>query len=364
VARVLARTPAVALLTACLLVAAPARSDDEAIASAASRAYADGDYAFAIQAWSQLFATDGDPEHLYDVADAHQRRHAVAGRRPDLEDAALTLRRYLATANPRAKRRAMAARQLDAVLAMLADESPAPRKPVEPTTRLGILATPLSARVQLDDGAATDLPRFASVSPGEHRISISAPGWQPLTRSITLAAGQVEAIDVALEPLAAKLVVAHAEDTELRIDGELVDSPDRLELYEVTPGRHFVSVSQNGFLPYGETLNFAAGEETTVQVDLTATGQRATSIVLLTLGGLAITTGVVFGALAVDGRRRDSPDSTIDDFRLAGGVSGLLGLGTFIAGGALYVLDEPAVPEPGSISLTLAPTNTSLRVAF
>jgi hypothetical protein len=95
------------------------------------------------------------------------------------------------------------------------------------------------------------------------------------------------------------------------------------------------------------------------EVQVQAGPTRTAALALMGSGALGMAAGIAFGVVSVVEHRRsrnierdaageleyqDAIDAR-DDFRVASGVAGGVGLGLFLVGGALYVLDIPS-PDP------------------
>jgi len=123
------------------------------------------------------------------------------------------------------------------------------------------------------------------------------------------------------------------------------------------------------------TLASSAGHAQEVQIRLGA--RRTAALALLGAAGAGIAAGIAFGVVSVveHRRSRDLPhdNRTVeqqqqyqdavdmrDDYRVASGVAAGVGLGLFLIGGALFMLDEIA-PEPseaqrgGALEIDIVP---------
>lgn len=100
-------------------------------------------------------------------------------------------------------------------------------EPIALTPAAGVVritSTPTGANVNLDGEFAGQTPLELELSPDEaHRISLSRAGYQRLTRTLQLAAGEQSEQALTLKPLLGDVVlrVAPAE-TEVRVNGALV----------------------------------------------------------------------------------------------------------------------------------------------
>jgi hypothetical protein len=177
----------------------------------------------------------------------------------------------------------------------------------------------------------------------------------------------------------AKLTVEGPDDAAVHLDGQLVAITPLEEPLTIAPGSHFVAITLDGHHPETRTIEVAAGETATVAVDLEATGQRIGAGILLGVGAGGIVAGLVLGVLSVVEHResqdlfddvgalgpspsqRQAYGETIerrDDFRLGSGLAAGFGLGLFVVGGALFVLDRPeapAAPERAALTPAIIP---------
>jgi hypothetical protein len=213
------------------------------------------------------------------------------------------------------------------------------------------------------DGKPAD--RFTSfdVEPGEHVIAVSADGYLPEQRKVTVANKQVT-VPLELRPRPATLTV-NAGDATVLVDGR--------ELGEtVVPGTRVLTVYARGRQPVVRELELAPGEDRTVDISLEPTLRRravkwvAAGSGVLLLGTIA--TSVV--AISASSSATDLRDSTVplmtaqadryevlrqrrDRFRTTSFVLG--GASLFVAGVAawMYFADTP---EPGELRHTITPT--------
>lgn len=192
----------------------------------------------------------------------------------------------------------------------------------------------------------------------------------------------------------ARLAVEAPDEAGVHLDGELVAITPLDEPLAIEPGRHFVAITADGHEPRAETIVVGAGETTTVVADLAVTDQRVGAGILLGVGAGGLATGLVLGVLSVVEHRAaqdlfddvgptgpspatravyDEAIARRDDFRLGSGIAAGVGLGLFVVGGALFVLDHPDPPAPPGaasrrpiVTPLIAPglAGGALRIAF
>jgi hypothetical protein len=160
---------------------------------------------------------------------------------------------------------------------------------------------------------------------------------------------------------AAKLVLSAPTGAVARVDGVVVGVTPLEEAIAVEPGRHVVAATLTGHEPYRRELRLRPGETFALSVELETTTQRTVAWWLVSTGAASLGTGIVFGVLAVV-RHREASDlapeddepvhesqraaydeaiSARDDYRVVSGITAGAGLGLFLVGGALFVLDDP-----------------------
>lgn len=178
------------------------------------------------------------------------------------------------------------------------------------------------------------------------------------------ASGQTADGFTVIEVEPARLIVTAADDATVHIDGTFVGATPLDQTVVLEPGRHVVTVATDGAHPHTEAIELASGEVRTLTIELETTRQRVASVALLGIGGAGLAASIVFGALALVEHRASretlaqasddlnefgAQSSARDDYRLASGIAVASGLVLFIAGGALYVLDDPLAPAHESV---------------
>lgn len=114
--------------------------------------------------------------------------------------------------------------------------------------------------------------QFFDLPVGRVDVTLRAPGYQDLSRGVTLTADHLQELNgLALEPLRATLAVTcNIEAAEIRVDGQVegetrVRAAVELDLEE---GRHLVTVSRTGYETVEERVMVTAGSRTTLDVVL------------------------------------------------------------------------------------------------
>jgi hypothetical protein len=118
--------------------------------------------------------------------------------------------------------------------------------------------------------------------PGEHEISIRQDGYQDLTETVTVAAGQVQTVDVSLVPNP-KAIYPGTDRAELRLDirpknaavfvddlyvGHGSEFGGRFHSLLVSPAKHQLKVTMKGYRTYEMEINPVANEKTQMKIVL------------------------------------------------------------------------------------------------
>jgi len=364
-----------ALLVVTLLAwpALAAPGDVDRIVSAAREARRAADYDFAIQAYRQVRIIYGEatpPFVVLALADAHQQRF-VARRAPwDRLQAMVFYERYLdlevSDERERAKKNLEQLAALDGRTKADATAAAVDTR----ATRVAIRSAVLSAEVRIDGGKLQPVPLRTTLTPGAHRLELTAVGFLPTRRRFVLQTHRVHVIDLDLEPEPAKLTVATEDAAEIYLDEVYVGSAPLEEALKVEPGKRRLDVLLNGHHPHRAQLDLPRGEFELVKVELERTPQRVSAITLLSFGAVGIVTAITTGAIATVSNRAAGDAFDLedqrglldrgDDFARVSGMAAGVGLGLTLFGGTLFVLDEPDVefgPGPGQ-------AGASLRVRF
>jgi PEGA domain-containing protein len=118
--------------------------------------------------------------------------------------------------------------------------------------------------------------------PGDHEISIRQDGYQDITKTITVAAGQLQNIEVSLVENP-KAIYPGADRAELRLDirpknaavyvdnlyvGHGSEFGGRFHSLLVSPAKHQLKVTMKGYRTYQTEINPVASEKTQLKIVL------------------------------------------------------------------------------------------------
>jgi hypothetical protein len=385
------------LLLAALSLPTSARADDltdaKALFRAGVAAYTSGEFEAAIQAFRQAYAITPRPGLLFSMAQAH-RRQFYAGEHRDrrhLDRAIASYRAYL-EAVPTGGRRLEASQALEVLerargaLKPVETESkendgapddpeapeaeeelptpPPPDPPTEPT-RIMVTSPVDGVSIALDGGPPRPQPLIAEVSPGAHRVTVSAPGYATITQTVDAIANDLVPRHVELEPLPAELVLSAPTSAEVAVDGRSVGGLGLRSRLSLPAGRHRLTVTERGHEPHVEILELERGSVTEREVSLSPTGQRIASYVVLGGAGASLLAGgILAGAAAAfendaddilersrsenitdaDADSYDAAIRTRNDLRIAAGITFAGGLLLSATGLTMLLLDQPSIP--------------------
>jgi len=371
---------------------------------AGSEAFQAGQFLAAVQAFEHAYRLAPRAGILFSIAQCYRRQFYVDRSAAVAQRASEYYRRYL-DEQAQGGRRAEAARAL-AELATFTERSGAASADatrLEDRTRIMVSASHTEgARVVLDDADPGPAPLIQEASAGKHRVLISAPGYFDERRDVLAVRGALVAIDAPLREKPAHLRLLGPEGSEVLIDGHAVAVLPLKAPLSVAAGRHFVTVTRNGHLPFSIELQLNRDESRELVVRLPASGQRALADTTLIVAGAGALGTVVFAALALDQQhqarsieserqtssissaRADEHDRAIerrDQYRTDAAVVGGLSVALAATGLLLFKFDAPVVenaaphlqsspnaepaPEPG-FEVSWAPvfTNGQWGVSF
>ncbi|HET9953235.1 MAG TPA: PEGA domain-containing protein [Polyangiaceae bacterium] len=341
-----------------------ARSRD--LFRAGASAYAAGDYATAIQALEAAYELTPLPAIAFSLAQAERKQYLSSSRVQHLERAVSLFRRYLDEA-PSGTRRGDALEALKQLEPRLPEPQAHPEKPapVRPT-RLMVTVQAPGASVSVDGGPEAPSPLIREVTPGQHRIRASAPGFTPAEREAIAVPGELILTELRLLERPVALTVVTPANAEVYVDSEFAaQSSGKLEL-SLPPGEHDVVVNSKGHRSAKQRVRLVRGQPLRLRIKPELSTQRVTSLALLCAAGASAGTGLVLSAFAI--RSENNAETFLsarsqhnvttaslaayqasvnerDRFRFASALSLASAAGLFITGLFLHELDRPRAPE-------------------
>lgn len=336
---------------------------------AGAAAYAAGEYLAAIQALDAAYALTPLPAIGFSIAQAERRQYFVDRLPEHLARSVSLFRRYLVEV-PNGGRRSDAIdalAQLEPLSARAASAAgPAPSAAPDQRARVMVMCEVPAARISVDGGEAGSSPLIREVTPGRHQIEVRAAGYRETLRSVVAVAGELVPISVVLPELPGRLRLSVPLDSEVYVDGAFVSEGGSQLVLELSSGKHRVSVAAKGYRVATRSLSLSRGETDDARFELSPTGQRLASHVLLVSGAAAIGGGIALSLLALNAEsgakdflkrkdhqnvtpaqlvRYDADIATRNRFRwIAGGVF-TASLGLLITGLFLHELDTPGAED-------------------
>jgi len=168
------------LLLISIVISGPAFADEfDQILGSALKYYSEGDYDNAIEKFFEAKLLKDEPELVYNIARAYDKKG-------DCQAAQKHYSQFLARSDAPAETAKKAKSYLEAL-------GECPTKGT-----LALACDPPSAQVQIDGNPMGPCGRY-ELEQGDRVLIISAPGYKPQDKKLTITAGQVEATTVNLE---------------------------------------------------------------------------------------------------------------------------------------------------------------------
>ena len=142
------------------------------------------------------------------------------------------------------------------------------------TSALLVETRPRAVTVTLDDIVVHEGPtpyRLASVAPGPHKLRLSAPGHQTLTRELVLEAGREDRLIIDLPVAKPNLetglfIQSEPGGARVSLDGQPAsDDVTPLSLLGIAAGDHELRLEKSGFQPWAGTITVPPNQVTQVK---------------------------------------------------------------------------------------------------
>ncbi|WP_394840868.1 PEGA domain-containing protein [Pendulispora brunnea] len=346
--------------------------------SSGGQAYASGQYAAAIQAFTAANRATPTPAIVYSLAQAHRRQYFIDRNPEHLQKAIANFQSYVQQV-PIGGRRAEAVEslsELESIVARTGGAKELGARSKEEPARLMITTQPSGARVSVDGGRWWKAPYAADVSAGKHRIHVSLDGYFDEDREVLAVDHVLVPVPVELRERPARLTVSAPKDCAIAIDGQTVGITPRPDFFEIASGVHRISVTKNGYRTFSQDIDFRRNERRALSVALRPTGQRVLARSLMIGGGALVVASGVFIVLALKQQqaaldvqeaqrsrlRLEGDDQDYRDAREARDRWRTASIAAFSVGGAalatgivLHAFDPPAVPPPRSHPIERTP---------
>jgi tetratricopeptide (TPR) repeat protein len=380
------RTSRLLLLSLCIsstvFAATPAEvTQAKALFSAGAAAYEKSRFAEAAAQFAEAYTLVPKPAILFSLAQAEKKQYYANGRNQGvLRQAIAHYEQYLKDV-PSGERR-------DDATNALADLVPQVKQgadvPVQQSATADASKAPLTvsvaasdAKVSVDGAPAVEAPFIGEVTPGKHRIVVTAPGYEAASRDVVTEGGRRTAMEMPMQELPGTIEIVSNRSADVFIDGLPSGRTGTTGRINAAPGEHMLSLSSNGSPLYSEPVRVERGKVVKQVVVLRDSTQRTLSYVTLVVGGVTVlASGLVgLGALGLQKEAQDLLDQRGTTLNAEGlkryedkvaqrdsassAAFALLGVGgaVLLVGGGLLLFDKPT-PNITSIPKREAPPPT------
>lgn len=280
----------------------PKREEAARAFAAGDQAYAAGQNLAAARAYEAAYELAPLPGMTFSIAQAYRRHYFEDPDIKWLQKAQELYKRYLEE-EPKGTRRAHAVTHLGNIAVLITEHERKERGEESgaasaAATEFLVSSTTPGATASIDDGPPQPVPVVQKVTPGPHRVIVSAPGHFALDREVTAFEGRMSIIPMDLAPQPGKLVVVTDPAASVWIDGNLATRDASREPLEVARGTHVVSVTRSGRTTDSRTVRVDGGETKTLNVELETSDQRSAAYWLLGISGAFTLAGASMAILA------------------------------------------------------------------
>jgi hypothetical protein len=302
--------PVTAIVLACATAWADPKVDAEQLFRIGADAYKAGKFDAAANNFEKAYELFKAPEIAFSAAQAHRLQYQ-ADRDPIHVKRAIELFDAYIAGAPSGGKRKDALAHLERLREVLSKLEASGQKVVvvEKTTPAIYVSVAVDDALVTIDGKSVDRYTSVEVEPGPHTIAVSADGYFPEERKVSVGKGQA-LVPVELRPRPAALAIKTEPGARVVVDGRPMVLGGGTT--EVPSGKRWVTVYARGREPVAKELDLAPGQEMTWEVPLRpTTRRRAVKWVLVGTGVLAaatISTSIV--AVSANSGAVDLRDST------------------------------------------------------
>jgi hypothetical protein len=273
--------------------------------NAGAQAYGAAKYADAVRSFEQSYELAPRPPILFSLAQAERKEFQDHNDARMLKRALHHYKDYLEQV-PTGGRRAEALEaksELEGRLARLdpqqASTSVAPTEKRKP--RVTVFSPTAGAQASLDGGPPQELPYFADLEPGRHKVRVFGEGYIDAEQEISGDKGLDVPVNLPLKEKPALVTIALDASAEIFVDGRLVAEGPLSRPIEVAPGPHVIAIAKNGKQPWSQEVVLERGKPFKVEPKLVTSGQRYIAYSMLGTGIASLAIGGIF-ALSANGR--------------------------------------------------------------
>jgi tetratricopeptide (TPR) repeat protein len=349
------------------------RAEAELFFRAGEQAFNAGQYLVASQAFEQAFEVLPLPAILFSTAQAYRLQYFIDKEVTHLLRSIELYRKYIQEVDQGGRRddAATSLAELEVIRDRLQREGRLKSRrdsvELEDKTQLMVTTQVEGAKASID-GKAGETPLILEVQPGKHRVEVQADGYFAASQQATAVTGRLVVIEVALQPMPARLTVDAEPGASIHVDGRALATTPLSRPLEIPAGKHFVAITRRGRYPWARELELTHGKSLDLRTRLETTSQRRISFWVLGASGLSLVTAAGVGVLAyrADGELADLVEryevggisqAEADAIRAAGArrdtrlriTYAFVGASvvTALAGGLLYWFDTPQISTAG-----------------
>ncbi len=220
--------------------------------TSATMLFNNGDFGGALAKYGQAYDQSKDPRLLFNMAICYKNQRAYARMQA-------LLQRYEHESGP----------SLSPVHKAEADNALDATKNLVGTVDLTVNVAGAAVTVDGDIEGVTPLEKPLVLDLGKHTLALSAAGFEPVTRSIEIAGGTQQSLQVTLVRalITGQLLVSSDPEATIVIDGSMA-TKERFD-GRLPAGPHEIRVTEPGKLSYRAEVDLHERETRTVQVTLT-----------------------------------------------------------------------------------------------
>ena len=355
------------------------RAEAERFFRAGEQAYGAGQYLVAAQAFEEALKLLPLPAIGFSTAQAYRLQYFIDKKPHNLKRAIDLYKNYIANVAKGGRR--------DDAAASLAELEPILLRMTQAGTTVGSVPvaaalTQLMVSTQVANAKATiddksgQAPLIREVSPGRHKVRVSAKGYFSIEQTATAVEGRLIVVEVKLKPKPALLALTTTDGARVTIDGRPVGLAPFPKPLALAAGKHVVVISARGREAKIREISVERGQRLSMHAPLRRTAQRKASYwVLAAAGTTLVASGVVAGfAFAANSDAQD-----LNDRRTSMGLTTaqladytdavdrrrdhtrtslvLLGVGAAlgVTGSLMYFFDNPRPEAPNAPSADSAP---------
>ena len=297
------------------------KAEAEKLFRAGEQAYNAGQYMVAAQAFEQAYKLLPVPAIAFSTAQAYRLQYFIDKDPGWLKRSIELYRRYVDAVDRGGRRDDAVASlaELEPIMLRIEAEQAGPieTRVLASDTQLMVSTQVRGARAAID-GNEGETPLVRKVTPGLHKIRVTADGYFPVEQEATAVKGRLLPVEINLRPKPALVKVRTEGGSRITVDGRSMGSAPQARPLELAAGKHFVAVTHRGRYGWSKEISVARGEVVDLKAPLEKTMQRKISYWVLGASGVAL---AVTGFTAFAAMRADSDAQALDDKRQAEGIT-------------------------------------------